>query len=555
MVAGVALALWIGMPSDHVIARAMPAPENGERRLTLVEGLNEVIAVTELSSGRTLVTNGHAMSSTRPLAQRYMRSLAHIPLLVIDQPETVLVIGFGVGNTTHAATLHPSIRRVEVADLSRDVLHQADYFADANRRVLTNPNVIVYINDGRHHLQMQPPSSYDLVTLEPPPIAYAGVAALYSREFYELARTRLKPEGYVSQWLPAYQVPTETTLAMVRAFIDVFPQSVLLSGAEADLLLLGTNGPRIEIDPGRLAEALRKAPDAQADLNRLDLGSVREIVGAFVGSAALLAEATRGVAPVTDDRPIQEYGVRSLLKSGEAVPGSVVDLSQVAAWCPKCFEDGRPVPMAAGLDTYLTLLDRAYAATPAEVLRARALSRQQSRTIAGSAYLGAIVPETADVYDVLGTALATRGELGAAIAEFRHAVDLEPESAPLTGTLASALASAGALDQAVVHLDRSVGLDAGNGRARYDLARVLLQTGKGDEAVEHLRVALRLLPDSAQVHNELGVALAWQGRTDEAVQEFQRALALRPDFAEARRNLALAERQGQRMPNQSGRER
>ena len=65
----------------------------------------------------------------------------------------------------------------------------------------------MYVNDGRQHLQMQPPGSYDLITLEPPPIGYAGVAALYSREFYALARTRLKPSGYVSQWLPAYQVP------------------------------------------------------------------------------------------------------------------------------------------------------------------------------------------------------------------------------------------------------------------------------------------------------------------------------------------------------------
>jgi spermidine synthase len=28
----------------------------------------------------------------------------------MDDPKTVLVIGFGVGNTTHAAALHPSIR-------------------------------------------------------------------------------------------------------------------------------------------------------------------------------------------------------------------------------------------------------------------------------------------------------------------------------------------------------------------------------------------------------------------------------------------------------------
>ena len=179
--------------------------------------------------------------------------------------------------------------------------------------------------------------SYDLITLEPPPIGYAGVAALYSQEFYALARTRLKPRGYVSQWLPAYQVPGATTLAMIRAFIDVFPQAVLISGAEADLLLLGANDAEIAIDPARLAAALSRAPAVEADLARVDLGSVREIVGTFVGSAQKLAEATRDAAPVSDDRPIQEYGVASLLDFGEAVPSSIVDLKQVDAWCPTCF--------------------------------------------------------------------------------------------------------------------------------------------------------------------------------------------------------------------------
>src|SRR5947207_1430375 len=138
---------------------------------------------------------------------------------------------------------------------------------------------------------------------------------------------------------------------MIRAFVDVFPQAVLVSGAEADLLLFGANDARIEIDPDRLAAALASAPAAQTDLRRLDLGSAREIVGAFVGSAQTLAGATRDSAPVTDDRPIQEYGVQSLLNFGEAVPGSIVDLRGFAAWCPRCVVDGQPGAGVDGLDT------------------------------------------------------------------------------------------------------------------------------------------------------------------------------------------------------------
>ena len=553
VICGAALGLWFRLPPDYVIARALARPA-GERQVTLSEGLTEVIAVAdEPGKGRTLFTNGHPMSSTARLSQRYMRALAHIPLLTIEAPQTVLVIGFGAGNTTHAATLHPSIRRVEVADLSRGILAHASYFKDVNGDVLNDPRVVVYVNDGRHHLLMQPAASYDLITLEPPPIAYAGVAALYSREFYALARARLKPKGFISQWLPAYQVPTATTLAMIRAFVDVFPQAVLISGAEADLALIGANDSRIEVDPARLAAVLARSPDAQADLQRLDLGTVREIVGTFVGSGQKLGEATRDSPPVSDDRPLQEYGVRSLLNFGEAVPASVVDLTQVAAWCPKCFVDGKPAPLVAGLDTYLTLLDHAYKATAVEVARLRRLAVGPPRMIAGSAYLGAIVPESADLHNTLGIALAAGGEFHEAIAEFGEALRLDPDSAMTHWHLGAALAAAGddgarafqasGREQAIAHLGRSVQLDAANGEAQYDLARMLVEARRPADAVDHFRAALRLMPNSVEAHIGLGLALAMQSRVDEAVDQFQLALTLDPESADARRNLAIALRQ------------
>jgi spermidine synthase len=469
VMAGGAIALWSLLPPAYIVARAAP-PREHERLITRSEGLTEVIAVTDVAgSGRTLLTDGHPMSSTSWLSQRYMRALVHIPLLSSDKPATVLVIGFGVGNTTHAATLHPSIRRVEVADLSRGILGHSDDFADVNRDVLNDPRVVVYVNDGRHHLQMQRPGTYDLITLEPPPIAYAGVAALYSREFYALARTRLTPGGYISQWLPAYQVPAPTTLAMIRAFIEVFPQAVLISGAEAELVLIGANGSSIEIDPERLAKALSSAPAVQADLQRLDLGTVREIVGSFVGSARTLADATRDTAPVTDDRPTQEYGVMSLLNYSESVPGAVVDLGQVAAWCPRCFVDQQPVPLAEGLDTYLALLGRAYMASAFDIGRARSLAERNGRSVFGSAYLGAIVPETADVHNLLGIALAAKGRIDEGIMEFRHAIRLEPGSAQTHWHLGAALAYRGARDEALEQLRQSVQLDPNNPQARHDL--------------------------------------------------------------------------------------
>jgi predicted membrane-bound spermidine synthase len=514
-VAVVAIAAWLQLPSDHVMTRALGRPAAGERRLVVSDGLTELIAVAERPGhGRTLYTNGHAMSSTQPLAQRYMRALAHIPLLSMEQPGTVLVIGFGVGNTTHAATLHPSVTRVDLADLSRDILRHAPYFADANHDVLSDPKVAVHLNDGRQHLQMQPPGAYDLIVLEPPPIAYAGVSALYSREFYELARSRLTPNGYVSQWLPTYQVPNDTALSMIRAFVDVFPQAVLLSGSEADLQLIGTNGDRIEIDPARLASTLMKMPGVRADLERVSLARPHEIVGAFVGSPRTLADATRTADPVLDDRPLQEYGVRSMLNLAHGVPPDVADLRGVGEWCPACFAGGAPIDTVAELGTYLDLLTLAYGASSAEVAAARRLWEDEGRTILDSSYLGAVVPETAATYVRLGRARAERGQFAAAIEQFRRALELDPDSADTHWHLGAAYASTGANAEALPHLARSVELDPGNSRAL----------------------------------NDLGMILAIQGRFDEAAVHLERALAVDPQSEDARRNLAMVQQRRRVQP-------
>jgi spermidine synthase len=462
VVVALAIDAWLRLPEHYLVDRGLPAVSAPERLLAVREGVTDILAITERPGrGRALFTNGHAMSSTAPLDQRYMRALAHIPLLSMIAPRRVLVIGFGVGNSTHAATLHPSVQRVEVADLSRQILEHANYFRDANRDVLKDPRVQVFVNDGRQHLAMQPDGSYDLITLEPPPIAHAGVGALYSREFYALARARLTPGGYLSQWLPAYQVPPETSLAMVRAFVDVFPHAVLLSGMQAELVLIGTTADRLEIDPSALARALENEPAVLEDLRRVDLASVKEIVGTFLGSPETLARATRGSTPVSDDRPLQEYGVRSVLATGTSgVPAALVDLPAAAVWCPRCFNGEQSTPAASGLDAYLALMDEAYHSPQRE---------KAGPSILGSHYLGAILPDTDAVHNIVGVTLLQDGRFDEAAAEFRQALKRRPDSPDANRNLGTALSAAGHTQEAIEYLQRAVTLAPANEFARREL--------------------------------------------------------------------------------------
>lgn len=514
VVPGVALLLWLMLPGDFLLTRTLGPRDTNERLLTVSEGPDELLAIVEAPGrGRGLLTNGHAMSSTARLDQRYMRALAHVPLLLMAQPQRVLVIGFGVGNTTHAATLHRSVDRVDVADLSRNILNHAQYFADTNGNVLASPKVSVFVNDGRMHLQMAARDTYDLITLEPPPIAHAGVASLYSREFYELAKSRLKAGGYVSQWLPAYQVPAESSLAMVRAFVEVFPGAVLLSGAQAELILLGTTGPRIELDPEQLQRLLAQQPMVRDDLTNVELGSPREMAAMFVGSADTMTRATLGVVALSDDRPIQEYGVLSTLTTGlMGVPAALFELSAAPGWCPRCYAGGEVASSVAGLDLHFALLQQAYVAPVADVVSAVG-SSFGARRIFGSAYLGSVVPDSAEVHNILGIAALREDREDDAILEFEAALARD---------------------------SNSVNARANLGQIRFEQGVALLDARRFADAVPLLRVAVELVPNHAEAQNDLGVALASLGSLNEAIEHFSRAVAIAPDFAEAQRNLAEA---------------
>jgi spermidine synthase len=372
LVLALALGAWSLLPPDRLLAPSVPrdfAP--GQRVLAVSEGLHETLAVIEVPGvERRLFTNGHSMSSSHRFAQRYMRLFAHVPLLQMEEPRSVLVVCFGVGNTLHAASLHPSVERLEAVDLSENVVRHGAWFAGSNGGVLGDPRVHVFVNDGRQHLRMQPPGSYDLVTLEPPPISYAGVAGLYSREFYALARSRLRQGGAVTQWLPAYQVDAPATLSIVRAFLDVFPDAVLLSGYQSEFILLGSTSGPPQIDLDALRRRLRERPEVKRDLRRIDVETPTALVGTFVADAGTLAEAAAGVRPVTDDHPLMEYSVRSRLFETR-LPPAIFGLSRVERWCPSCFRDGAPRDAVAHLPGHLAALDAWYAEDAFRIHRSR----------------------------------------------------------------------------------------------------------------------------------------------------------------------------------------
>jgi spermidine synthase len=361
------LIAWSRTPADELIVRSFRAVASAKVRAVLrppflvatSEGpLESIVVLDTPGQGRALYTNGHPMSSTALGAQRYMRAFVHLPLLHLETPENVLVICFGVGNTAHAASLHTSVRRIEVVDISRHVLDQAKYFTDTNGGVLRDPRVAVFVNDGRQHLRMMAQARYDLITLEPPPINFSGVASLYSREFYALARSRLRSGGFLSQWLPAHLASPAAVRSMVRAFTDVFPGSLLLHGGGGNFLLVGRRDHAIQLDPATLERRLEANPRVRADLERVEMGTSTDIFGTFAANATRLESFVAHSTPLTDDLPVIEYDRPYRVQAG--VPEGLADVGGVATWCPGCFTEGGPIEAMRDLPTYLAVMNGFY---------------------------------------------------------------------------------------------------------------------------------------------------------------------------------------------------
>jgi spermidine synthase len=355
VVALLALMAWLALPPGLLLRRSFPILAQPEvKALALDEGTNESILVAEAPAGRALYTNGHSMSGTVWGSQRYMRAMAHVPLLLTERPRRALVICFGVGNTAHAASLHP-LESLEVVDLSRHVLEHAGHFSATNGNVLADSRVRVAINDGRQHLRMLPEGSLDLVTLEPPPIDFAGVAGLYSREFYALAASRLRPGGFITQWLPLYQVPPVVAVSLARAFVEVFPGATVLSGHGAELVLLGRKGEAVSGEFGAVARRMAERPTVLEDMERMQLSSPEAWAGLPVLSPASLAALTADAVPLTDDWPISEYASAHRADLHRLDPAWFQPAP--AAWCGPCAE-------APGISRWVQSLAERYREAP-----------------------------------------------------------------------------------------------------------------------------------------------------------------------------------------------
>jgi predicted membrane-bound spermidine synthase len=275
----------------------------------LEEGVNATVSVREFPNQLTLLVNGKPDASTGG-DMTTQATLGAIPLLAHPRPTEVAVIGFGSGVTAHVATFFPEVQRIDVVEIERAVLRAAPLFRAVNGGVEEHAKVNLLLDDARSLLRTSS-RRYDVIISEPSNPWMAGVASLFSADYYELARRRLKPGGIFGQWLQLYRIDAEAVAMILRTMLTSFPEVEVWHADAHNLILLGSDGPiRHSLD--RVERAYRAdhrlrvvgaafGPGPQAEhffgCFLLGRGRLEQIVSRF------------GARRMTDDHPILEYHV------------------------------------------------------------------------------------------------------------------------------------------------------------------------------------------------------------------------------------------------------
>lgn len=227
-----------------------------------------------------LRVNGKIDASTHPNDQVTQLGTAYLPLFLRPEAEDVLVIGYGSGASVGGSLLFPGTQQVTCLEIEPAVYEASRYFGGINHAPEDSPRFEVLIDDGRSHL-MSTERVYDMILTEPSNPWMAGVANLFTLEFYEAARKRLAPGGILSQWMQTYAMSEEEYSLVVRTILEVFPECVVLMLSEGDTILLASDSPLVP-DPATLdlaQAAVDSVPALQQDLVRyFEQSSVRGLL-------------------------------------------------------------------------------------------------------------------------------------------------------------------------------------------------------------------------------------------------------------------------------------
>ncbi len=148
--------------------------------------------------GRVLILDGIFQLTTRD-EFIYHEMMAHVPLMALEQPRDVLIIGGGDGGILREVLKHPSVRRVTLVEIDQEVIDTSvKYFPKVGKAAFKDPRTNVVIDDGMAFVT-NCADRFDAVIVDSSePVGPSAV--LHSQKFFAACRDLLTEGGiFVTQ--------------------------------------------------------------------------------------------------------------------------------------------------------------------------------------------------------------------------------------------------------------------------------------------------------------------------------------------------------------------
>jgi spermidine synthase len=273
----------------------------------LKDGKTATVAFYLTGSQGTIATNGKPDASIQMIPEALpsddeitMVMAAALPLAAHPAPETVAVIGWGSGLTTHTLLGSDRLTGVDTIEIEKAMYDGAMQYGKRVARGYTDPRSHLRIDDARTFFSTGK-RQYDVIISEPSNPWVTGVAGLFTQQFYRFMREHLKERGLVVQWVQSYELSDELLATILSALIAEFPYVEVYLTNSADLLFLSSETPIPPLDLARLDN-----PELRKELKRVGLGGTGDLsVRKLANRDGLQALVTLfGAAPHSDYFPV-----------------------------------------------------------------------------------------------------------------------------------------------------------------------------------------------------------------------------------------------------------
>ncbi len=287
------------------------------------EGLNATVSITRTNNTLALRSNGK-VEATLPVDCRLIAPgcdisthtlLGALPMILQENPTDALLIGYGSGITSDALLSFGLLKSLTVAELEAAIIRARKEIEPFSRQYFPTAPAIspdFRINDGRYILASSS-RKWDIVVCQAAEPRTADAADLYTKEFWQLVRSRLTDRGICSQWIQLYAMPRKQLLSVIKTFQSVFPNAMLChSPGAGEIILLGLLDEKPPLKHQINERILRSAKTSIA-LAYCGVTSLPDFLALFKVNSRGLKELTVNSSLNLDDSTTLEFDTGALL--------------------------------------------------------------------------------------------------------------------------------------------------------------------------------------------------------------------------------------------------